>query len=79
LCRNGTSGRAFVKHRANASSGGHETDIEIDDFLSRGPHTPEHQALLHLIEDGALTPPKAVRPKRASKGTNSKSRKRSAG
>lgn len=67
LCRDGASGRAFVRHRANASSGGHETDTEIDDFLSRGPHNPEHQALLRLIEGGALATTKATRPKQASK------------
>jgi hypothetical protein len=36
LCCESASGRGFVKHRANASSGGHETDSEISDFLTRG-------------------------------------------
>lgn len=80
LCHDGeASSHAFVKHKANASSGGHETDFEIDDFLNRGPHNPEHQALLRLIEDGALAAPKTTRPTRVSKARNAKTSKRSAG
>jgi hypothetical protein len=43
------SGRVFIKHEANAPSGGHVTDTDIGVFLSRGPRNPEHQALLRLI------------------------------
>jgi hypothetical protein len=43
------SGRVFVKHEANAPSGGQVTDSDIGAFLSRGPRNPEHQALLRLI------------------------------
>lgn len=43
------AGRVFVRHEANAASGGQVTDIDIGDFLSRGAQSPEHQALLHLI------------------------------
>ncbi|MGE5537055.1 MAG: hypothetical protein ACM30I_00440 [Gemmatimonas sp.] len=48
LCRD-DAGRAFVKHRANVSSGGHVTDSDIGDFLNRGPRNPEHEALLRVI------------------------------
>lgn len=47
LCREGD--RVFVRHEPNASSGGRVSDVEIGAFLSRGPHNPEHQALLRLI------------------------------
>ena len=40
--------RVCVKHVANASSGGHQTDYEIEAFLSR-PRSPERTALLQLI------------------------------
>lgn len=44
--------RVYVKHVANAASGGHQTDYELDEFL-RGSRAPERDALLHLI--AALT------------------------
>jgi hypothetical protein len=47
------SGRVYVKHIANPSSGGQETDIDIDAFLGRQRGSPERQALMHLI--GTLT------------------------
>jgi hypothetical protein len=43
------TGRVFVRHEANAASGGQVTDLDIGAFLSRGPRHPEHQALLRLI------------------------------
>jgi hypothetical protein len=48
LARDPTTGLAFVRHVANASSGGHVTEIEIGAFL-REPRHPEHEALLRLI------------------------------
>ena len=39
----------FVRHEPNAPSGGHQSDIDIGTFLTRGPLNPEHQALLRLI------------------------------
>ncbi len=48
LCR-GEDGRVFVLHKANVSSGGTATKIEIGDFLGRGKAGPEHQALARLI------------------------------
>jgi hypothetical protein len=51
LCR--ASGRTFVRHKANASSGGHQTDSEIADFLGWGPRNAEHEALLRKIATDA--------------------------
>jgi hypothetical protein len=48
LCRDDAE-RVFVLHKANLSSGGTETKIQLGDFLGRGKAGPEHQALLHLI------------------------------
>src|SRR5271168_2283603 len=48
LARDPTTGSAFVRHRANASSGSQVTDVEIDHFLS-GPQHPEQAALLRQI------------------------------
>jgi hypothetical protein len=56
LCRDGDS-RVFVLHKANVSSGGAETKIEIGDFLGRGKAGPEHQALARLIADLVDTGP----------------------
>ena len=48
LCRD-NDGRVFVLHKANVSSGGTATKIELGDFLGRGKAGPEHQALARLI------------------------------
>jgi hypothetical protein len=48
LCRD-EDGRVFVSHKANVSSGGTATKIELGDFLGRGKAGPEHQALSRLI------------------------------
>ena len=60
LVRDPGSGRVFVRHAPNAPSGGRTSDIDIGEFLVRGGHGPEHQALLRLI--GTLVeggPPRA--------------------
>jgi hypothetical protein len=49
LAYDSDSGRVFIRHEANAPSGGHVTDSDIGAFLSRGSRNPEHQALLRLI------------------------------
>jgi len=49
LVRDPGSGRVFVRHEPNASSGGRASDIEVGDFLVRGGRGPEHQELLRLI------------------------------
>jgi hypothetical protein len=48
LCRDDDS-RVFILHKANVSSGGTTTKIEIVEFLGRGKAGPEHQALTRLI------------------------------
>ena len=55
LARDPVTGSAFVRHQANAPSGGQVTDTEIDDFLS-GPQSPEHEALLRLVGASILNP-----------------------
>jgi hypothetical protein len=50
LCRD-DDGRVFVLHRANVSSGGTETKIQLGEFLGRGKAGPEHQALVGLIAE----------------------------
>jgi hypothetical protein len=59
LAYDSASGRVFIRHEANAPSGGQVTDSEIGAFLTRGPRNPEHQALLRLIatlvQDGSDT------------------------
>jgi hypothetical protein len=38
------AGRVFVRHEANAPSGGQVTHTDIGDFLSRGARNPEQSA-----------------------------------
>jgi len=58
LARDPATGMAFVRHQANASSGGQVTDIEIDEFLS-GPPNPERDALLRVIGTFIVDPQSA--------------------
>lgn len=39
----------FILHKANPSSGGKVSSIELGDFLGGGKAGPEHQALIRLI------------------------------
>src|SRR6202035_1863777 len=55
LARDPATGLAFVRHQANAPSGGQVTNIELGAFLS-GPRNPEHEALLRLIGSLILDP-----------------------
>ena len=55
LARDPATGAAFIRHQANAPSGGQVTDMEISAFLS-GPRNPEHEALLRLIGASILDP-----------------------
>ena len=41
--------RATVTHRGNLPSGGHETRIPVDVFLSQHPRGPEHDALERML------------------------------
>ena len=47
LIRDG-SGEVFIRHEANAASGGQVEHVEISAFLSRG-NGPEQQELIRLI------------------------------
>jgi len=49
LVREPASGRVFIEHEPNISSGGQTSRMEIGDFLAHGGHGSEHQALLRLI------------------------------
>jgi len=49
LVRDTNSGRVFIEHKPNISSGGQTSNMEIGDFLAHGGQGPEHQALLRLI------------------------------
>jgi hypothetical protein len=55
LARDPETGSAFVRHQANAPSGGQVTDIELGAFLG-GPGSPEHEALLRLIGASIFNP-----------------------
>jgi hypothetical protein len=55
LARDPATGSPFVRHQANAPSGGQVTNIELGAFLS-GPRNPEHEALLRLIGASILDP-----------------------
>ena len=55
LARDPATGSAFVRHQANAPSGGQVTDIELGAFLG-GPQNREREALLGLIGASILEP-----------------------
>jgi hypothetical protein len=59
LYRDIHGGSLFVRHEANAASGGHTTDLDIGNFLAHLPRHPEHDALLRLIRtlvEGTIEP-----------------------
>jgi hypothetical protein len=45
LIRDTLSGRVFVRHEPNLSSGGRSTDTDVDEFLNRTGSSPENLAL----------------------------------
>ena len=49
LVRDPVSERVYIEHVPNLPSGGRTTHLQIGEFLGRGAHGPEHQALLRLI------------------------------
>ena len=53
--RDPATGLAFVRHQANAPSGGQVTNIELGAFLSASG-SPEHEALLRLIGASIFNP-----------------------
>ncbi len=50
LCGQNRHEGAFVLHRANPSSGGHETRSSIEAFLHLNPNGPEHEALRGILQ-----------------------------
>jgi hypothetical protein len=49
LVRDTDSGKCFVRHEPNLSSGGHITDTEVDEFLNRTGSSPQNLALRALL------------------------------
>src|SRR6266404_2888288 len=45
LIRDTASGRSFVRHEPNLSSGGRTTDTDVDEFRNRTGSSPENLAL----------------------------------
>ena len=43
------SGKLIVSHHPNITSGGQVSEIEVEAFLARGGHGPEHQALVEAL------------------------------
>jgi hypothetical protein len=50
LVRDTDSGRTFVRHEPNLSSGGRTTDTEVDEFLDRTGSSPQNLALRALLD-----------------------------
>jgi hypothetical protein len=50
LIRDTTTGRVFVRHEPNPSSGGRVTDTDVEEFLSVDGPGPEFAALRHILE-----------------------------
>lgn len=55
LVRDLDSGRVFIRHEPNMSSGGQTSETAVGDFLVRDAHGPQHAELLRLI--GTLVDP----------------------
>ena len=53
LVHDTASGRVFVRHEANPSSGGRVTDTDLQAFLAVGGSGPEHAALRRLLDEAA--------------------------
>jgi hypothetical protein len=49
IVRDAAAGEPYVLHRANPSSGGHETRTPVEVFLNIRPFGPEREALLALL------------------------------
>ena len=44
------SGRSFVRHEPNLSSGGRTADTDVEEFLNRTGSSPENLALRALLD-----------------------------
>jgi hypothetical protein len=50
LARDAETGWKSVRHKPNFASGGHDTDIAVQEFLDRTGTSPENMALRALLE-----------------------------
>ena len=50
LVRDTDSGRSFVRHEPNLSSGGRTTNTDIEEFLNRTGSSPQNLALRALLD-----------------------------
>ena len=50
LIRDQITGRQFVRHEANLSSGGRVTDTDVDAFLNEAGSGPEYAALRRILD-----------------------------
>jgi hypothetical protein len=50
LIRDPASGRAFVRHEPNLSSGGRTTETDVEEFLNRTGTSPQNLALRALLD-----------------------------
>jgi hypothetical protein len=55
LIRDTASGRSFVRHEPNLSSGGRTTDTDVEEFLNRTGSSPENLALRALMDKQTRT------------------------
>ena len=55
LVRDTDSGKSFVRHEPNLSSGGRITDPEVEEFLERTGTSPQNLALRALLDREART------------------------
>jgi hypothetical protein len=55
LIRDIASGRSFVRHEPNLSSGGRTTDTDVEEFLNRTGSSPENLALRALLDKQTRT------------------------
>ena len=51
LIRDTASGRSFVRHEPNLSSGGRTTDTDVEEFLNRTGSSPQNLALRALLDN----------------------------
>jgi len=56
LIRDPDSGRSFVRHQPNRSSGGRTSETDVDVFLRVDGSGPEYTALRHLLENASTEP-----------------------
>ena len=60
LIRDIASGRTFVRHEPNLSSGGRTTDTDVEEFLNRTGSSPENLALRALLDKQTRMDPELV-------------------